>query len=139
LELAEANAALNGVANQSTFVHGDALQLLAHENPGGPFDVIVIDPPAYARSKKHLPVALKAYEKLNALAIQALPPGGILVSSSCSHFVDRTAFLELLRRSARKAGRSLRLLELRSQAKDHPVLLAMPETEYLKCAILQVL
>jgi len=84
-------------------------------------------------------VALKAYEKLNALAIGALPRGGFLATSSCSHFVDRATFLEMLRRSARKAKRSLRLLELRSQSKDHPVLLAMPETEYLKFAIVQVL
>ncbi|OGR90977.1 MAG: hypothetical protein A2992_04280 [Elusimicrobia bacterium RIFCSPLOWO2_01_FULL_59_12] len=138
LELAEANAQLNDVADRCTFVQGDALQLLSHQNPGGPFDVIVVDPPAYARSKKHLPVALKAYEKLNALAIGALPKGGILAASSCSHFVDRDAFLETLRRAARKAKRSLRLLEMRGQAKDHPVLLAMPETEYLKFAILQV-
>ena len=139
LELAEANAALNGVAERCTFVQGDALELLARESPGGPFDVIVVDPPAYARSKKHLPVALKAYEKLNALAMAALPKGGFLATSSCSHFVDPATFREMLVRSARKAKRSLRLLELRSQAKDHPVLLAMPETEYLNFAILQVL
>ncbi len=139
LELAEANAQLNGVAERCMFVEGDALQLLSHPNPEGPFDVIVLDPPAYARSKKHLPAALKAYEKLNALAIGALPKGGLLASSSCSHFVDRSEFLDLLRRAARKAKRSLRLIELRSQAKDHPVLLAMPETEYLKFALLQVL
>lgn len=139
LELAEANAQRNEVLERSTFVEGDALALLAHPNPGGPFDVIAVDPPAYARSKKHLPAALKAYEKLNALAIAALPKSGILATSSCSHFVDRTEFLNVLRRAARKTKRSLRLLELRSQAKDHPVLLAMPETEYLKFAIIQVL
>lgn len=139
LELAEANAELNGVHDRATFVEGDALQLLAHPNPGGPFDVIAVDPPAYARSKKHLPTALKAYEKLNTLAIKGLARGGILASSSCSHHVTRKLFVEMLRRSARKAGRALRLIELRSQAKDHPVLLAMPETEYLKFAICQVL
>ncbi len=138
LELAQANAELNGVADRTTCVEGDALALLAHESPGGPFDVISIDPPAYARSKKHLPAALKAYEKLNALAMSALPKGGILASSSCSHHVSRETFVEMLRRSARKAERSVRLIELRSQAKDHPVLLAMPETEYLKFAILQI-
>jgi 23S rRNA (cytosine1962-C5)-methyltransferase len=138
LELAEENARLNGVADRCTFVEGDALQLLAHPSPGGPFDVISVDPPAYARTKKHLPVALKGYEKLNALAVAALPNEGILASSSCSHFVDRSAFLETLRRAARKSKRSLRLLDLRLQAKDHPILLAMPETEYLKFAICQV-
>ena len=138
LELAQENAELNGVADRTTCVEGDALALLARENPGGPFDVIAIDPPAYARSKKHLPAALKAYEKLNALAMKALPKGGILASSSCSHHVGRETFLEMLRRSAKKAERRARLVELRSQAKDHPVLLAMPETEYLKFAILKI-
>lgn len=138
LELAQANAELNEVADRVTCVEGDALALLAHENPSGPFDVIAIDPPAYARSKKHLPAALKAYEKLNALAMGALPKGGILATSSCSHHVGRETFVEMLRRSARKANRSVRLIELRSQAKDHPVLLSMPETEYLKFAILQI-
>ena len=139
LELTEENAARNHLQGKFTCVEGDALALLAAEPPGGPFDAISIDPPAYARARKHLPVALKAYEKLNALAMKALKRGGILASSSCSHHVDRELFLQMLRRSARKAGKSFRLLEVRSQAKDHPVLLAMPETEYLKCAILQVL
>jgi len=139
LEMAEANVALNDLAEKSTFVQGDAVELLEHENPGGPFDVISVDPPAYARSKKHLPAALKAYEKLNIAAMRAVKRGGIVASSSCSHHVSRDLFIEMLRRSARKAARQVRLLELRSQAKDHPVLLSMPETEYLKCAILQIL
>jgi 23S rRNA (cytosine1962-C5)-methyltransferase len=139
LELAEKNAVQNGLTGKFTCVEGDALALLAADPPGGPFDVISIDPPAYARTRKHLPIALKAYEKLNALAMKGLKRGGILATSSCSHHVDRELFLQMLRKSARKAQRSFRLVELRSQAQDHPVLLAMPETEYLKCAILQVL
>jgi len=77
LELAEDNAKRNDLASRATFVEGDALSLLGHESPGGPFDVIAIDPPAYTRSKKHLPAALKAYEKLNTLAMSALPRGGL--------------------------------------------------------------
>lgn len=139
LELAEENAQKNEGGTRWTFVKGDALDLLSRQSPGGPFDVISIDPPAFARSKKHLLVALKAYEKLNTLAMKALPRGGILASSSCSHHVTRDLFIQMLRKSAHKAGRTLRLIELRSQAKDHPILLAMPETEYLKFAILQVM
>jgi len=139
LELAQANAERNALGERSVCVEGDALALLARESPGGPFDVISIDPPAYARSKKHLPAALKAYEKLNTLALRALPRGGFLASSSCSHHVTRDLFLQMLRHAARKAGKTLRLVEFRSQAKDHPILLNMPETEYLKFAILQVL
>lgn len=138
LELAEANARLNHVGDRCVFVKGDALKLLASGPAAGAFDVISIDPPAYARSRKHIPVALKAYEKLNALAMGALSSDGILASSSCSHHVTRDLFASVLRRAALKAQRSVKLLEFRSQAKDHPVLLAMPETDYLKCAILQV-
>lgn len=138
LELAQANAQLNGVSESCAFVHGDALTLLSQEGQKNQFDIIVLDPPAYARSKKHLPKALKAYEKLNAQAMKMLPRGGWLATSSCSHHVDRAAFLEMLRNAARRAGRRVRLLELRSQAKDHPVLLSMPETEYLKFALLEI-
>ena len=137
--MAQTNAERNGLSGKFTCVEGDAPALLASNIPGGPFDVISIDPPAYARSKKNLIVALKGYEKLNSLAMKALKRGGILATSSCSHHVDRDLFIQMLRKSARKAQRTFRLLELRSQAKDHPVLLSMPETEYLKCAILQVI
>jgi 23S rRNA (cytosine1962-C5)-methyltransferase len=139
LTLAEANAERNGLAARSTFVKGDALVLIERQAPGGPYEVISIDPPAFARSKKHLSQAMKAYEKLNASAMSALAKGGILATSSCSHHVTRELFMEMLRRAARRSGRMMRLLELRSQAKDHPVLLSMPETEYLKFAIIQVL
>jgi 23S rRNA (cytosine1962-C5)-methyltransferase len=139
LELTQENAERNDLAGKFTCVEGDALALLSSEPPGGPFDVISLDPPAYARSRKHLPMALKAYEKLNMLAMKAIKRGGIVATSSCSHHVDRELFMQMLRRAARRAERSFRVVELRSQAKDHPVLLAMPETEYLKCAILQVI
>ncbi|HVO32343.1 MAG TPA: class I SAM-dependent rRNA methyltransferase [Elusimicrobiota bacterium] len=139
LELAEDNWGQNNLDVLSTFVEGDAAKLLEHESPGGPFDVVCVDPPAFARTKKQLPAALKAYEKLNSLAIGALPRGGIVATSSCSHHLDRETFVEMLRRASRKARRPVRLLELRGQAKDHPVLLAMPETEYLKFALLQVM
>lgn len=138
LILAEANAKRNALAGKTTFVEGDVLKLFEHSSPGGPYDVISIDPPAFARSKKHLPAALKAYEKLNSEAMSALPRGGLLATSSCSHHVNRELFLTMLRRAAKKAHRSFRLVEFRSQAKDHPILLSMPETEYLKFAILQV-
>ncbi len=138
LALAQKNAELNAASTIKTFVHGDALKLLDRQAPGGPYEVVSLDPPAFARSKKHLAVALKAYEKLNAKAMSVLPRGGLLATSSCSHHVDRAFFMQMLRRAARKAGRSFRLVELRSQAKDHPILLSMPETEYLKFAILQV-
>lgn len=139
LRLAEENAALNEISAPVTFVEGGADKLFEHEPPGGPFEVISIDPPAFAKSKKFLTTALKGYEKLNAAALSALPRGGILATSSCSHHVTKELFNEMLRRAARKANRTVRILEWRGQSKDHPVLLSMPETEYLKCVILQVL
>jgi 23S rRNA (cytosine1962-C5)-methyltransferase len=138
LELAQANIEQNRLEDRCRVVEGDVLQLMSHGTPEK-FDVISMDPPAFARSKKHLPAALKAYERLNALAMSALPRGGILASSSCSHHVTREAFLDMLRRAAKKSHRNFRLIEFRAQAKDHPILLAMPETEYLKFVILQVI
>ncbi len=138
LGLAEENVQLNGLTLPTAFVEGDSEKLLERVPPGGAFEAISIDPPAFAKSKKHLPMALKAYERLNALAMTAVAKNGLLATSSCSHHVTRDLFLEVLRRAARKARRHVRLLDLRSQAKDHPVLLAMPETDYLKCAILRV-
>lgn len=138
LALAKTNAQLNGVESRCTFVEGDVPNMLDQKAEGKPFDVISLDPPAFARSKKHLQPALKAYEKINMRAMALLPRGGILATSSCSHHVTPELFLTMLRKAANKAGRSLRLLEFRSQAKDHPRLLAMPETEYLKFALLQI-
>jgi 23S rRNA (cytosine1962-C5)-methyltransferase len=138
LTLAKANAERNGLAEKSVFVKDDVATLFARSSGADPFDVISIDPPAFARSKKHLTPALKGYEKLNSAAMSAVRKGGILASSSCSHHVGRDLFIEMLRRSARKANRTVRILEIRSQAKDHPILLSMPETEYLKFVIMQV-
>lgn len=139
LEWAQANVEKNSMNSTVAFVEANLMDFLADKSARHAFDVISLDPPAFARSKKHLPVALKAYEKLNSLAMALLPRGGLLASSSCSHHVNREMFLVMLRRAARKAQRTIRLLELRSQSKDHPILLGMPETEYLKFAILQVL
>ncbi|MBI3012855.1 MAG: class I SAM-dependent rRNA methyltransferase [Elusimicrobia bacterium] len=101
------------------------------------FDIIVLDPPALAKSKKHLFSALRKYQKLNATAISLLSEGGILFSSSCSYHVSRSGFLEMVSRAAQDAGRRIRLLEMRGQSRDHPILVSMPETDYLKCAILR--
>ncbi len=139
--LARENAALNGLEQLCHFDEGDAEEVLeAFGSSAQPFapDFILLDPPSFAPSKKHLLKALRAYTRLNTAAARCLPPGGLLASSTCSHHVGREAFVGMLREATAKAGRSCRLLELRTQAKDHPILLAMPETQYLHFALLEV-
>lgn len=142
LALAKENAKLNGVEGTVSFDEGDAEQAL--ESFAGslqPFkpDMIVLDPPSLVPAKKHLPKALRLYSKLNALAFKALPKGGLLATATCSHHVSREDFVKMLRDAQAKAQRPARMIALRGQAADHPVLLAMPETEYLHFALLEIL
>ena len=90
-------------------------------------------------AKRDLNAALRKYAKLNARALRALSPGGLLATASCSHHVSREGFVDLLRSAQSLAGKPTRLISLRGQAQDHPILLAMPETEYLHFALLEVL
>ncbi|MDR7545034.1 MAG: class I SAM-dependent rRNA methyltransferase [Armatimonadota bacterium] len=137
---AQANAVRNGVADRCTYRQADAfeeLRRLAAETWRP--DVIILDPPAFARTKAAVPRALAGYKEINLQAIKLLPPEGILVSCSCSWHVDEAMFWSAVLDAARDARRDLRLVEFRSQARDHPMLAAMPETRYLKCLVLQVL
>jgi 23S rRNA (cytosine1962-C5)-methyltransferase len=99
------------------------------------FDVVFIDPPAFAKNKKSVKAALKGYEKLHRLALSILKPGGFLVSTSCSHHVTKEEFLHVALQAARKSNISVQLLYSTGAAADHPMLLSMPETEYLKFAV----
>jgi 23S rRNA (cytosine1962-C5)-methyltransferase len=142
LALAKENAKLNGVEGTVSFDEGDAEQAL--ESFAGslqPFkpDMIVLDPPSLVPAKKHLPKALRLYSKLNAQAMKALPRGGLLATATCSHHVGREDFIKMLRDAQTKAQRAIRMIALRGQSADHPVLLAMPETEYLHFALLEIL
>jgi 23S rRNA (cytosine1962-C5)-methyltransferase len=137
LEVADQNAALNG--REIEWIEGNAFDLLReYAAEGRQYDTIILDPPAFAKNKKNLEGALRGYKELNLRALKMLRPGGILVTCSCSYHVSATEFLGIVADSARDAHRSLRLLENRSQAKDHPIMLAVPETSYLKCLILSV-
>lgn len=142
VDLAEENAALNGFKEKIVFKKEDAERILSaaarKELPEQP-DFILLDPPNLVRSKKNLNQAAKLFTRLNAQALSALPEGGLLATSSCSHHISREIFAEILARAAASAGRKTILLELRSQAKDHPILLNMPETEYLHFALLKVI
>ena len=138
VDQARHNAALNGMDDRSTFLEGDVFHHLRSVEKGA-FDVIVLDPPAFAKTRNSLPEARKGYTDLNRRALLALKPGGMLVSCSCSYHLSEEMFREVLLNAARAAGRRLRLIEARGQAADHPVLLAMPETRYLKCWFLEVI
>jgi 23S rRNA (cytosine1962-C5)-methyltransferase len=132
LEMAEKNAALNG--REIEWIEANAFDLLRdYAHAGRQYDCIVLDPPAFAKSRRNLETALRGYKELNLRALKMLRPGGVLVTCSCSYHVSRTEFLAIVASAARDVHRNIRLLENRTQAKDHPILLSMPETAYLKC------
>lgn len=137
---ARRNADLNNLNSRIDFAVEDVFAFLEKElrRNEKKYDFIVLDPPAFVKSAGKLKEAAKAYREINELSMRLIRPGGILASSSCSYHMNKDLFADTLTTAARNAGRSLRLIELRSQAPDHPVLLCMPETEYLKCAFLVV-
>ena len=137
LEMAEKNAALNG--RELEWIEANAFDLLReYAAAGRRYDTIVLDPPAFAKTKHDLDKALRGYKELNLRAMKMLRPAGILITCSCSFHVSVNDFLKVLADAAQDAHKSLRLLENRGAAKDHPVLLNVPETSYLKCLILSV-
>lgn len=137
--LAKRNAELNGLSERCTFKEANAFdELRALERQGCRFDLIILDPPAFTKGKEAVPGALRGYKEINLRAMKLLREGGILVSCSCSYHLDAGAFLGMLQAAALDTKRRLRLLEFRTQARDHPVLVGVKETQYLKCAILEV-
>ena len=141
LEVAEQNEKLNAAANTSEieWIEGNAFDLMKdYSSAGKQYDTIVLDPPAFAKSKKNLESALRGYKELNLRALKMLRPGGVLVTCSCSFAVSEQDFADVLNEAAQDAHRSVRVLEKRTQAKDHPILLGVPETYYLKCFILSI-
>jgi 23S rRNA (cytosine1962-C5)-methyltransferase len=139
LEVAEQNEKRNAAQNrqQIEWIEANAFDLLKdYAAAGRQYDVIVLDPPAFAKSRKHLPAAMRGYKELNLRAIKMLRPGGVLVTCSCSSAVGEKDFLSMLTEAAQDAHRPMRLMEKHSQAKDHPILLGVPESHYLKCFVL---
>ncbi len=137
---AERSAERNGLTSLCAFTTANAFDTLrALDREGRRFDLVILDPPAFTKGKGALEGALRGYKEINLRAMKLLGPWGILVTCSCSYHVDAATFLDMLRSAAADAHREFRLLELRTQASDHPVLLAAKETQYLKCAILEVL
>jgi 23S rRNA (cytosine1962-C5)-methyltransferase len=105
---------------------------------GDKFDVVVLDPPGLVKSKRKMRAGVEIYERLNTEAMKLVAPGGFLITCSCSHNVDRETFLSLLARSARRAGRDSQIVSIRSQSRDHPILLPGRVSEYLKCVLLRL-
>jgi 23S rRNA (cytosine1962-C5)-methyltransferase len=137
LEIAEQNAKLNG--RDLDWLEANAFDLLKdYSEAGEQYDTIVLDPPAFAKSKRAAEGAVRGYKELNLRALKMLKPGGILVSCSCSHHVSEAEFQETVTGAAADARRSVRILEKRVQAQDHPILAGVPETFYLKCLICKV-
>ncbi len=136
LEVARENAALNALDNIIT-VKDNAFQFLKNAvREGRRYDVVILDPPAFAKSRQDRDAALKGYLEINRRAFQLLNPGGCLITCSCSYNLREEEFLEVVRQAALAAGRQARLVERRGAARDHPALLSLPESIYLKCFIL---
>ena len=134
LEIADRNAELNG--SPIEWIEANAFDLLRDYSAAGHrYDTIVLDPPAFARNRSTLETALRGYKELNLRAIRMLRPGGILITCSCSYHVSEAEFLGVVCEAAHDNRRNLRILESRTQAKDHPILCGVPETAYLKCTI----
>lgn len=137
LEMAEKNASLNG--REVEWIEANAFDLLRdYAAANRRYDSIVLDPPAFARSKREMDKALRGYKELNLRAMKMLRPGGVLVTCSCSFHVGVQDFVKVLADAAQDVHRSLRIVENLGAAKDHPILLNVPETSYLKCLILSV-
>jgi 23S rRNA (cytosine1962-C5)-methyltransferase len=136
---ARANAERNDLSNVDC-IEANAFDFLRQRyKDGARYDTIILDPPPFAKNKESREGALRGYKEINNRAMRLLRPGGILVTCSCSHHVGESLFAEMLAAAARDAGVWLRVIERRIQASDHPVVLTIPETLYLKCFILQVL
>ncbi|HPP02767.1 MAG TPA: class I SAM-dependent rRNA methyltransferase [bacterium] len=136
LDLAHKNVEVNGLANRMKCVLADAFAWLSQARKSGwRFDIVVVDPPAFAKTAKDTHKALRGYEDLNRQALHVVRDGGVFCSCSCSSYITGDQFLQTLQRAAVRERRRINVLEIRGQARDHPVLLAMPESRYLKCVI----
>ncbi|HET9178077.1 MAG TPA: class I SAM-dependent rRNA methyltransferase [Terriglobia bacterium] len=139
LRLAQRNAELNGVSNIEWKEANCFDFLKAADQAGERFDVVVLDPPAFARQRSNLDSALRGYKELNLRGLKILNPGGYLITCSCSYHVTEADFLEAIASAAVDAHRTVTVVERRTQGRDHPILLTVPETLYLKCLILRAL
>jgi 23S rRNA (cytosine1962-C5)-methyltransferase len=139
VRMAEANGELNAISNIRFEVENafDHLRLL--DNLKRRYDTIILDPPAFAKNRSHLESALRGYKEINLRAFRLLNPGGYLITSTCSQIISEDIFLNMLAEAATNARRIVQVVEKKTQSRDHPILLTMPETYYLKCMIVRVI
>ena len=138
VDLARANAVRNGLEDRMDFVCADVFDLLPALEGKHDYDFIILDPPAFTKSRKTTDNAMRGYKEINYRAMKLLPRGGYLATASCSHFATEERFIQMLRQAAADAGRQLRQIEARQQAPDHPILWNVEETNYLKFFLFQV-
>ena len=140
IEMARRNAEKNGLEGVMEFRVADVFDLLTNlDNKAEKFDFIILDPPAFTKSRKTVDSAFKGYKDINFRAMKLLPRGGYFATASCSHFMPDELFVKMLHSAAKDAGVELRQIEARQQSPDHPVLWNVPETDYLKFYIFQVI
>ena len=139
IALAARNAELNGVSDVCTFEAGNVFDKLPqYVREERRYDVIILDPPAFTKSKASIPGAIRGYKEINLRAMKLLAPGGLLVTCSCSHHIDVATFKGLVQEAAMDAHRRTRVVTVRGAGPDHPILLSAPETDYLKCMVIEV-
>ena len=139
IEAAKRNQQLNAIANVH-FREGNTFDILKeYDEAGKRFQMIILDPPAFAKNRDSIPAAHRGYKEINLRALKILKPGGFLLTCSCSYHITEALFLQIVAEAANDARRSVAICERRTQAQDHPILLTMPETHYLKCMIFKVL
>jgi 23S rRNA (cytosine1962-C5)-methyltransferase len=139
LHRAALNAQLNGISNVA-FREANCFDALREfEVAGRPFDTIVLDPPAFAKDRRSIDAALRGYKEINLRSLKLLRPGGYLITCSCSHHISEAEFLQMLAAASLDARRQLSIVDRRSQSRDHPILLTVPETMYIKCLIIKTL
>jgi 23S rRNA (cytosine1962-C5)-methyltransferase len=140
VEQARENAQLNGLSDRVKFLCADIFDLLPeYEKQGDQFDVVILDPPAFTKSRSSVKNAVKGYREINRRGLQLVKEGGFLATCSCSHFMTPELFTETIGQAARSVKKRLRQVEYRTQAPDHPILWAADESYYLKFYIFQVL
>ena len=139
IKKAEENAAVNGLSDRMQFVTANAFDWLRKSSDlGAQYDLGVLDPPAFTKSKDSVPQAIKGYKEINLRAMKLIRPGGILVTASCSYHMSEADFIAVVASAAQDVRRFVRIMEIRGQAPDHPMLPGSPESRYLKCLILTV-
>jgi len=139
VEAARRNQQLNSISNV-TFREGNSFDLLKeYDEAGRRFNMVILDPPAFAKNRDSIPAAHRGYKEINLRALKILEPGGFLLTCSCSYHITEPLFLQILAEAANDVRKSVVVAERRTQSQDHPILLTMPETHYLKCLIVRVL